>query len=65
MQRYTRFYYIEEFITLFHYIRTIKFEDKPDYQFIIMLIDDVIKKTGISTFPSFDWEKKPGDSQFQ
>lgn len=47
-----------EFAVYFHYIRCLKFEEKPDYQFLRKLFDELLNREGFNMDFEFDWITK-------
>ena len=42
--------YPSEFITYFHYCRSLRFEDKPDYSYLKKIFRDLFIREGISKY---------------
>lgn len=51
-----------EFVTYINYAKNLKFEDKPDYQYLRKLFDDLRKKNGYELDGVYDWSK-PADTK--
>ena len=47
--------YPSEFTTYLKYCRNLKFEEKPDYDYINTIFKDLIKKMNIEIDHNFDW----------
>ena len=47
--------YAEEFATFLTYSRTLRFDEKPDYQYCMKLFADCFKKNGFENDGQFDW----------
>ena len=48
----------EEFSTYLNYVRTLRFEDKPDYQYCKQLFRKVFQRKGYTYDYIFDWSEK-------
>lgn len=48
----------EEFATMFHHVRALRFEDKPDYTFMRKLLRDLFARMGFAMDYVFDWTVK-------
>ena len=46
-----------EFATYMHYVRSLKFADRPDYIFLRKLFSDLMDKLGLKKDYIFDWCK--------
>jgi casein kinase 1 epsilon len=47
--------YPSEFISYFHYCRSLRFEDKPDYSYLKRLFRDLFIREGYQFDYVFDW----------
>ncbi|KAK4757034.1 hypothetical protein SAY87_007161 [Trapa incisa] len=47
--------YPSEFVSYFHYCRSLRFEDKPDYIYLKTLFQDLLFREGYSYDYMFDW----------
>ncbi|KAK4785522.1 hypothetical protein SAY86_002211 [Trapa natans] len=47
--------YPSEFVSYFHYCRSLRFEDKPDYSYLKTLFQDLLFREGYSFDYLFDW----------
>uniref|UniRef100_A0A0D9VIH3 non-specific serine/threonine protein kinase n=1 Tax=Leersia perrieri TaxID=77586 RepID=A0A0D9VIH3_9ORYZ len=52
--------YPTEFISYFHYCRSLRFEDKPDYSYLKRLFRDLFIREGYQLDYIFDWTVKQG-----
>lgn len=53
------FYFLEEFVQFFKYVRELQFEEKPDYQFIKDLFKKLLIKNEWYNDFNFDWLSRP------
>lgn len=53
------FYFLEEFVQFFKYVRELQFEEKPDYQFIKDLFKKLLIKNEWYNDFNFDWLLRP------
>ncbi|KAL8513795.1 hypothetical protein ACS0TY_013055 [Phlomoides rotata] len=63
--------YPSEFISYFHYVRSLRFEDKPDYSYLKRLFRDLFIREGyqfdyvfdwtLLKFPRIGWNSRPRD----
>ena len=42
---------VEQFVTLLYYTRALKFEEKPDYNYVRQLLEETLP----SSIPPYDW----------
>ncbi|XP_074316099.1 casein kinase 1-like protein 10 [Silene latifolia] len=49
--------YPSEFVSYFHYCRSLRFEDKPDYAYLKRLFRDLFIREGYQVDHVFDWTK--------
>ncbi|KAL5212329.1 hypothetical protein ABZP36_023176 [Zizania latifolia] len=54
--------YPTEFISYFHYCRSLRFEDKPDYSYLKKLFRDLFIREGYQLDYIFDWTKQGSES---
>uniref|UniRef100_A0A0D9YV46 non-specific serine/threonine protein kinase n=1 Tax=Oryza glumipatula TaxID=40148 RepID=A0A0D9YV46_9ORYZ len=54
--------YPTEFISYFHYCRSLRFEDKPDYSYLKRLFRDLFIREGYQLDYIFDWTKQGSES---
>jgi hypothetical protein len=50
-------YILDEFCMYLHYVRSLKFDDKPDYDFLRKLFRDLFTRQGYRYDYMFDWAK--------
>ncbi|KAG8071489.1 hypothetical protein GUJ93_ZPchr0006g45441 [Zizania palustris] len=54
--------YPTEFVSYFHYCRSLRFEDKPDYSYLKKLFRDLFIREGCQLDYIFDWTKQGSES---
>jgi casein kinase 1 len=46
----------QQFLVYFHYVQHLRFQDKPDYQYLIKLFQDLAKEFNIILDTVYDWD---------
>lgn len=51
----THMLFVVEMATYLSYVKNLRFADKPDYQYLTKMFDDLSTKKGFTNIPSFEW----------
>lgn len=49
----------QEFVKYFNYVKNLKFEEKPDYNYLKRMFQDLTKQNGFEFDKIYDWVKNP------
>lgn len=52
---FIKFYFLEEFIFYFKYVRELQFDEKPDYQYLRDLFKKLLSRNDLYNDFVFDW----------